>query len=106
MIPLGAAITAVGFLVSYYLNALVGSTLRATVLSFKGLVFNLGYGFVSLLFAVALRAARDGGGPEETFGRTLGWLPWWLVGTLAILIALFWRHARELRRPYSAGGEA
>jgi hypothetical protein len=104
MIPLGAAITAVGFLVSYYLNALVGSALRATVLSFKGLVFNLGYGFVSLLFAIALRAARDGGGAEETFGRTLGWLPLWLVLTLAILVALFWRHRRELRRPFAAGG--
>ena len=106
MIPLGAAITAVGFLVSYYLNALVGSGLRATVLSFKGLVFNLGYGFVSLLFAMALRAVRDGGGAEETFGRTLGWLPVWLVATLAILIVLFWRHARELRRPFTAGGAA
>ena len=106
MIPLGAAITAVGFLVSYYLNALVGSGLRATVLSFKGLVFNLGYGFVSLLFAMALRAVRDGGGAEETFGRTLGWLPVWLVATLVILIVLFWRHARELRRPFTAGGAA
>ena len=106
MIPLGAAITAVGFLVSYYLNALVGSGLRATVLSFKGLVFNLGYGFVSLLFAMVLRAVRDGGGAEETFGRTLGWLPVWLVGTLAILIVLFWRHASELRRPFTAGGGA
>jgi MFS family permease len=102
MIPLGAAMTAIGFFVSYYLNALVESGRRATVLSFKGLVFNLGYGFVSLLFALALRAARHGSGSaEETFGRTLVWLPLWLVATLAILVVLFWRHARELRRPFS-----
>ena len=107
MIPIGMAITVVGFLVSYYLNALVESGLRATVLSFKGLVFNLGYGFVSLLFALALRWARHGSGsPEETFGRTLIWLPLWLVLTIAVLILFFWRHARELRRPFSSGGKA
>jgi len=106
MIPLGAAMTAIGFFVSYYLNALVESGRRATVLSFKGLVFNLGYGFVSLLFALALRAARHGSGSaEETFGRTLVWLPFWLVLTLATLSVFFWRHARELRRPFAAGGE-
>jgi MFS family permease len=107
MIPLGAAMTVIGFLVSYYLNALVESGLRATVLSFKGLVFNLGYGFVSLLFALALRLARHGSAsPEETVGRTLVWLPLWLVVTLATLILMFWRHARELRRPFSSGGGA
>jgi MFS family permease len=104
MIPLGSAMTVIGFLVSYYLNALVESGQRATVLSFKGLVFNLGYGFVSLLFALALRAVRHGGSPEETFGRTLVWLPLWLALTLVILALLFWRHARELRRPVSSGG--
>jgi len=105
MIPLGAAMTATGFFVSYYLNALVESGRRATVLSFKGLVFNLGYGFVGLLFALALRMARQSGGsPEETFGRALVWLPWWLIVTLATLILLFWRHARDLLRPFSSGG--
>jgi len=39
---------ALGFIVSYYLNALVDSTHRATVLSFKGVAFNLVYGFISL----------------------------------------------------------
>jgi len=105
MIPLGAAMTAIGFFVSYYLNALVEPGRRATVLSFKGRVFNLGYGFVSLLFAVVLRMARHGSGSaEETFGRTLIWLPLWLMVTLAILIVLFWRHARELSRPFPARG--
>jgi predicted MFS family arabinose efflux permease len=53
---LWAAIVVLSYLVSYYLNALADSQRRATVLSFKGLAFNLGYGFVSLLFAVVLRA--------------------------------------------------
>ena len=35
--PLGASLVAIGFILSYYLNALVESSRRATVLSFKGL---------------------------------------------------------------------
>jgi len=33
--PLGASMVAIGFILSYYLNALVESSRRATVLSFK-----------------------------------------------------------------------
>lgn len=40
-----------GYRVSHYLNAITDSARRATVLSFKGLVFNLGYGALGLLFA-------------------------------------------------------
>jgi MFS family permease len=94
--PLGASMVAIGFLLSYYLNALVESNRRATVLSFKSVAFNLGYGFVSLLFAVLLRAQRDGGSAEETFGRTLVWLPVWLVLALAVLVLSFRRHATVL----------
>ena len=94
---LGASFVAIGFILSYYLNALVESSRRATVLSFKGLAFNLGYGLVSLLFAFVLRALRDGGIAEETFGRTLVWLP---VGLALVVLALFFRrHAPVLRQP-------
>ena len=99
VVPLGVAMSAVAYLVSYYLNAAVDSRRRATVLSFKGLAFNLGYGLVSLAFAGALRALRDGGGsPEETFGRTLPWLPLWLGLTLAAVALGFWRHRAALDR--------
>ena len=68
-----------------------------TVLSFKGLAFNLGYGFISLAFAGALRALRADS-PEETFGRTLPWLPVWL-GLAALALALgFWRRRGLLTR--------
>ena len=90
---------AIGFILSYYLNALAESSRRATVLSFKSVAFNLGYGFVSLLFAVVLRALRDGGGAEETFGRTLVWLPVWLALVLVVLALSFRRHAALLRQP-------
>ncbi len=89
-VPLGMAMSAVGYMVSYYLNAAVDSRQRATVLSFKGMAFNLGYGLVSLAFAGALRALR-GNTPEESFGRTLPWLPVWLGFTLALLAIGFWR---------------
>ena len=89
-VPVAMAMSAVTYQVSYYLNAAVDSRHRATVLSFKGLAFNLGYGFISLAFAGALRALRAGS-PEETFGRTLPWLPVWL-GLAAVALTLgFWR---------------
>jgi hypothetical protein len=104
VVPLGIAMSAVGYLVSYYLNAAVESHQRATVLSFKGVAFNLGYGMVSLLFAGALRALHTQS-PEETFGRTLPWLPLWLVLTLVVVALGFWGKRQALdgiRKPVAA----
>ena len=61
IVPLAGTMMALGYMVSYYLNAIVDSGHRATVLSFKGVAFNLGYGFISLLFALVLRAVRGRG---------------------------------------------
>jgi len=95
MIPLGGAMMALGYIVSYYLNALVDSGQRATVLSFKGLAFNLGYGFISLIFALALRAGRDGGNPEEAVAHGLLFLPLW-IGLGALVCAIYFRKQRHL----------
>ncbi len=95
-VPLGMAMSAVAYLVSYYLNAAVDTRERATVLSFKGLAFNLGYGLVSLAFAGALRALRDGT-PEQTFGRTLPSLPLWLGLAVTLLCVGFWSSRGALR---------
>lgn len=98
ILPMGAALMAVGYIVSYYLNAIVDSGHRATVLSFKGVAFNLGYGFISLIFALVLQAVRDGGSAEEAFSRGLLFLPGWiLAGGLVILIG-FRRHYGILSR--------
>jgi hypothetical protein len=97
---------AIGFFLSYYLNALVESSRRATVLSFKSVAFNLGYGFVSLLFALLLGALRNGGSAEETFGRTLIWLPLWLALALAVLALFFRRQASLLRQSGGAASDA
>ena len=94
-IPLSVVMNALGFILSSALNAVVSSAQRATVLSFKGLVFNLGYGFASLLFALALRALRDGGSADQAdlaFSSAIQVLPLWLLFTLLILTLLFRRH--------------
>jgi uncharacterized membrane protein len=95
MVPLGAAMTALGFMVSYYLNALVDSHHRATVLSFKGLAFNLGYGFIGLLFALVLKAAQHGDDSTQALAQGFKLLPLWVVLTFAVLMA-FWGKRRAL----------
>jgi MFS family permease len=100
ILPVSAVIIAVGFMGSYYLNALADSGQRATVLSFKGLAFNLGYGFISLLFALLLQAFRDGAHPEQALAQGLRFLPPWLIFTLIVLGIAFWRRRAVLRKKY------
>ena len=96
-IPLAVAMNALGLMLSSALNAVVSSAQRATVLSFKGLVFNLGYGFASLLFALALRALRDGGSADQAFSSAIQVLPLWLLLTLIVLTLAFRRHRLVLQ---------
>jgi MFS family permease len=92
ILPLAGAMMALGYMVSYYLNAIVESSQRATVLSFKGVVFNLGYGFISLVFALVLRAVRDGGSTQDAVGRGLVFLPVWMLFGVLICAVIFRRH--------------
>ena len=100
ILPVSAVIIAVGFMASYYLNALADSGQRATVLSFKGLAFNLVYGFISLLFALLLQAFRDGAHPEQALAQGLRFLAPWLIFTLIVLGIAFWRRRAVLRKKY------
>ena len=88
---------ALGYIVSYYLNAIVSSSHRATVLSFKGVAFNLGYGFISLIFALVLSAVRDGGSAGDALERGLVFLPLWVVCGCVICGVIFWRQQKLLR---------
>ena len=99
IVPLAGAMMALGYMVSYYLNAIVDSGHRATVLSFKGVVFNLGYGFISLLFALVLRAEQNGGNPQDALAHGLGFLPLWLLLGGLLLAVLFRRHYKVLDSP-------
>jgi MFS family permease len=96
MLPLGGSMMALGYMVSYYLNAIVDSSHRATVLSFKGVAFNLGYGFISLVFALVLRAVRDGGSTQEAVSRGLIFLPIWVLFGGLICAFCFRRQHRLL----------
>jgi len=53
------------FFLSHYLNRIVASDMRATVLSFKNLALNVGYGFAGLAYAYFI-AALQGSLPEKT----------------------------------------
>ncbi len=46
------------FFVSHYLNRLAASGVRATVLSFKGLAYNISYGFLGVLYAILVSSRR------------------------------------------------
>jgi hypothetical protein len=103
-IPVGGLLFAVGafavlgmvqFQASFYLNRAVDSTLRATVLSFKGLALNLGLGFASLLYTglVAALRARDAGLVEDelqkqVFLDALLAFPLYYVVLMALIILL------------------
>ncbi len=97
IVPLAGAMMALDYIVSYYLNAIVGSSHRATVLSFKGVAFNLGYGFISLIFALVLKAVRAGGSTGVALQHGLVFLPFWTVCGCIICGFVFWRQQIILR---------
>jgi MFS family permease len=57
MISAGMMFTS--FFTSSYLNRITDSYQRATVLSFKGLAFNLAYGLIGIAFAALIRVLRE-----------------------------------------------
>ena len=91
--PLGASMTLIGFAVSSYLNTLVDSHHRATVLSFKGVAFNLAYAGISLLFALALQCLH-GANTGEVLAKAFALLPFWLILAWMALLAAFAKHRR------------
>jgi hypothetical protein len=97
IVPLTGGMMALGYMISYYLNALVDARHRATVLSFKGVAFNLGYGFISLLFALVLKSVQAGTGADAAFAHALLFLPVWVLGAALIGGVFVARHARLVR---------
>lgn len=86
-----------GFFLSHYLNRATNSEQRATVLSFKGLCFNLGYGLIGILYSILLSFLRSGEQKlapqlkEEAlknvvFMDSMVWFPWYFGLTLATLM--------------------
>lgn len=81
-----------GFFLSHYLNRIADSRRRATILSFRGLAFNLAYGAIGVFYALLL--SHLGGSPdpaagfseaETVFALSLKWFPaYFLVGFLCV----------------------
>ncbi len=94
LVPLGMAMSLTQFYVSYYLNkAVTDARQRATVLSFRGLAFNLAYGGAGLLFAGLTHFLGKYNAPDEVFTKALGWLPWYFMATVAVL-AICWKRLK------------
>ena len=87
------------FFQSHYLNRITASHQRATVLSFKGLSFNLAYGVIGVLYALLLATLRPriaisqpdlGQSALENmvFIESIGWFPWYFLVTVAMLLVI------------------
>lgn len=104
LIPVGfifIALTFVSFFSSHYLNQVTDSNQRATVLSFKGLAFNLAYGFIGFVFATLIaslkgrhEATSPGLPPEEiadlAFIDGIGYFPWYTIFGFILLSGYSW----------------
>jgi MFS family permease len=91
---LSNALRLVIFLQSHYLNQVVDSDRRATVLSVRGLAVNVAYGLMSMAFAAAVAAADrlSAADDQEGFRTAVGLLPWFFAA--ACLAFLFWSRGR------------
>ncbi len=87
------------FFQSHYLNRITASHQRATVLSFKGLSFNLAYGLIGVMYSVLLVFLRPQlvasypdlsytGIENLVFIKSIGWFPWYFLLTLVALLAI------------------
>jgi len=100
------------FFQSHYLNRITASHQRATVLSFKGLSFNLAYGLIGVLYSfllIFLRPQTAVSHPELStvnlenlvFVKSIGWFPWYFLFTVtALLLFASWRlrHSDEHKK--------
>ena len=94
------------FFMSHYLNRLSNSEQRATILSFKGLSFNLAYGLIGILYSMLLAQLRGrmGGAGSDlakpaledmVFRASIGYFPWYFFITMAALVIFARWHLRE-----------
>jgi MFS family permease len=90
-----------GFTVSRSLHREADSAERATVLSVKGLAFNLGYGVFSLAFSRMIARA-----PGQTSEDALRFGLFWQVPAFACITAVLFLWARHHVRQRSAGSRA
>ncbi len=102
------------FFQSHYLNRITSSDQRATVLSFKGLSFNLAYGLIGVLYSMLLallRAQATQGQPtlagaqleNIVFVHSLAWFPWYFILTMMPMIVLAWWKLKDSKEHKQIG---
>lgn len=81
-----------GFFVSFYINQAASSAMRATVLSFKGLAYNISYGILGVLYAIVLKINRPVSDLADVenivFMKTFFWFPVTFVVWFILLSAI------------------
>jgi MFS family permease len=101
-----------GFFLSHYLNHATPSDQRATVLSFKGLCLNFGFGLIGIMYSLLVSVLRDKNqraNPDLegealkniVFMDSMIWFPWYFGIILAAFILFgIWKlnHSDEYKR--------
>ncbi len=96
------------FFTSHYLNKIAEPQQRATILSYKGLAFNMAYGIVGILYASLIGNLRDTvQGTSQTLNTTLiensafrlsiSYFPWYFAAILFLIGAICLLHFRFMR---------
>ncbi len=109
MLVLFSVMLMANFFLSHYLNRITDARQRATVLSFRGLSYNLAYGIVGLLYAWLMAALREGRSGalsgqalENTiFRESITFFPWYFMAAAILFFGLFaylMRGARQHRQ--------
>jgi hypothetical protein len=91
------ALMCVSFFTSHYLNRITESHQRATVLSFKGMAFNLAYGWIGFGFALLIGHQRttvqsmhpawsESAIEILAFIKAIGWFPWYTIICLGLTL--------------------
>ena len=84
--------TANSFFCSHYLNHATDSHWRATVLSFKGLFFNLAYGAMGFFYASLYNRGQQGQSTNDSFSASLPLFPsYFLVGFGLLFLFALWK---------------
>lgn len=86
-----AAFFIVSFSLSYYLNRISDKSTRATVISFKGMALNLGYGFIGILYAQLLRIltqaqSLDPRSDELFINGAQYFTPYFVMGSIVVVV--------------------
>lgn len=85
-----------GYLLSHYLNDITDSRHRATVLSFKGLSFNLAYGIIGYVYATTIGVLRttpefeglaESKAQDQLFQTVFSWAPYYFLIMAGITLA-------------------